>query len=30
MWARVNHLTDAPLSGPGGGYEMLGVLLRFL
>jgi hypothetical protein len=29
MWTRIDRLTDAPLSGPGGGYEMLGVL-RFL
>jgi hypothetical protein len=29
MWTRIGRLTDTPLSGPGGGYEMLGVL-RFL
>jgi hypothetical protein len=29
MWMRIGRLTDAPLSGPAGGYEMLGVL-RFL
>ena len=29
MWTRIGCLADAPLSGPGGGYEMLGVL-RFL